>query len=237
MSINRLHKHRCMIHFMLACCEDVPFVVLNMTLVLLQLKETKEHSEEDLEECSTRCDEWMTKHGNHSKAIVFVFMSSVAALTHKISQLTFLPSIWATQQHLLTEAQQLVAREELLLAEMSHMEDEDDGSKEGREDAVGVAPPAAAATAATATAAASTPPATAACLLPPPATATGIIVRIPSLRNSHSDSWNQSSLMRSGEWDPHEATASMPPASPSSQHFQHLKFWGNSPACKDEPMF
>ena len=133
MSITRLDKHRCLMHFMLACFEDGPFLVLNMILVLLQLRETKECSEEEEFRsvegswCKSDCQEWISDH--NPTLIVLVFMTSVAALTHKVLQLTFLPSIWASHRQLLKEEEQISDREKSILS-MDHEESKADDESE-----------------------------------------------------------------------------------------------------------
>ena len=124
----KLDKHRCLMHIMLAVCEDGPFVVLNMILVLLQLKKTKE-CRYVIGMCS-ECDEWVSENGN-SNLIVLVFMSSVAALTSKIMQLGYLPSIWASHNQLLKEEQQLSDREKIILSEMENNDKSEDGESGG----------------------------------------------------------------------------------------------------------
>lgn len=77
-SLHRLDRQRAYLHFLLACCEDGPFIVLNMLLVLIQLN--------DKLELKTGCQEWLAGNGDPT-IILVVFMMSVASLAYKATHL------------------------------------------------------------------------------------------------------------------------------------------------------
>ena len=95
-SLNNEEQQRAYMDFLLVCCEDGPFIVLNLLLIRAMLF-GHDHSEE--------CRTWTNDHS--PLLIVIIFASSVAALSFKVAHFVLLPKIW--KEHKQVKIDQKVA--------------------------------------------------------------------------------------------------------------------------------
>ena len=126
-NIGRFARQRMYLSLLVALAEDLPFCILNMMLVLVPRRDKLICSEASLPDC----ERWLEEQGTPT-LVLLIFMTSVAALTYKLTQLTLFPKIWSEHKEMEREAQELDARAAELVVGLVPAKAEEDGDELGK---------------------------------------------------------------------------------------------------------